>query len=89
MGLERLAEPIAISRVALDGRRSEVRFRETNQGNLIADAVRWQVARLAPDYGVLSPDVAIQNGAAYATTWCCPEVELVNWILSTWLPSPT
>ena len=62
MGLEKLADPIASNQVALDGRRSEVRFRETNQGNLMTDALRWQVARLAPDYGVLPPDVAFQNG---------------------------
>ena len=62
VGLEDLANAIASSQVALDGRRSEVRFRETNLGNLMTDALRWQVARLAPDYGVLSPEVAIQNG---------------------------
>jgi 5'-nucleotidase len=53
---------IAISQVDLEGRRSEVRSRETNQGNLMADALHWQANQLAAEYGVSSPDVAIQNG---------------------------
>ena len=50
------------SRIDLDGRRSEVRSRETNQGNLIADALLWQAARLVGNFGVAAPDVALQNG---------------------------
>ena len=61
-GLEDLARPIASSEVDLDGRKSEVRYRETNQGNLMADALLWQAGRLALDYGADLPDVAIQNG---------------------------
>ena len=38
-GLDDLAQPIANSQVDLDGRRSEVRSRETNLGNLMADAL--------------------------------------------------
>ncbi len=40
-GLDDLAQPIAESQVELDGRRSEVRSGETNQGNLMADALLW------------------------------------------------
>lgn len=61
-GLDELAQPIADSQVDLDVRRSEVRTRETNLGNLMADALLWQAARLALDYGAALPDVAIQNG---------------------------
>ena len=61
-GLDDLAEPIADSQVDLEGRRSELRSRETNLGNLMADALRWQVGRLAADWGARPPDVAIQNG---------------------------
>ena len=75
-GFVSLADPIAISQVALDGRRSEVRFRETNQGNLMTDALRWQAARLAPDYGALSPDVAIQNGGGIRNDLILPEGEI-------------
>ena len=60
--LNDLAQPFADSQVALDSRRSEVRSRETNLGNLMADALLRQAARLAPDYGAAVPDVAIQNG---------------------------
>ena len=60
--LEELKRPIATSQVDLEGRRSEVRSRETNQGNLMADALRWQASRMAADYDVVPPDVAFQNG---------------------------
>jgi 5'-nucleotidase len=60
--IDDLRRPIGISQVDLEGHRSEVRSRETNQGNLMADALRWQAGRMAADYGVSSPDVAIQNG---------------------------
>ena len=60
--LEDLPQSVAISQVDLEGRRSEVRSRETNQGNLMADALRWQAGRMVVDYGVSSADVAIQNG---------------------------
>jgi len=60
--LEGLPQSVAISQVDLEGRRSEVRSRETNQGNLMADALRWQASRMEADYGVSSADVAIQNG---------------------------
>ena len=60
--IEDLTRPIATSQVDLEGRRSEVRSRETNQGNLMADALHWQAGRMAADYGASPPDVAIQNG---------------------------
>ncbi|MEN8375990.1 MAG: 5'-nucleotidase C-terminal domain-containing protein [Gemmatimonadota bacterium] len=53
---------IGTSEVDLDGRRSEVRTRETNQGNLIADALLWQAQQLAASFGAPAPDVALQNG---------------------------
>jgi 2',3'-cyclic-nucleotide 2'-phosphodiesterase (5'-nucleotidase family) len=57
---------IGTSEVALEGRRGPtppgVRTAETNLGNLLADALRWQAARLAPDFGAPTPDVALQNG---------------------------
>jgi 5'-nucleotidase len=56
------ANIIATSEVDLDGRRNAVRSVETNEGNLIADALRWQADQLAAEFGVPSPDVALQNG---------------------------
>jgi 5'-nucleotidase len=56
------ANVIGESEVALDGRRSQVRSVETNEGNLVADALLWQAKELADDFGVPEPDVALQNG---------------------------
>lgn len=58
-----LAENIlAITEVALNGIRQEVRTRETNQGNLIADALLWQAVQLAGEFNANTPQVALQNG---------------------------
>jgi 5'-nucleotidase len=46
----------------LDGRRSQVRSVETNEGDLIADSLLWQAEQLAPAFGAPAPDVALQNG---------------------------
>ncbi len=57
------ANVIATSQVDLEGRRDPgVRTQETNLGNLLADALRWQGEELAAGFGVAAPDVALQNG---------------------------
>jgi len=56
------AKVIGFSEVDLDGRRILIRSSETNEGNLIADSLRWQAEQLAASYGVPSPDVALMNG---------------------------
>lgn len=60
------ANIIGVSDVALDGRRNSVRTRQTNQGTLVADALRWQAEQLdAADDSVLNdqnPLVGLQNG---------------------------
>jgi 5'-nucleotidase len=56
------ANIIATSEVDLDGLRNSVRSKETNEGNLIADALLWQARQLAAGFGVPEPDVALQNG---------------------------
>ncbi|MEM6263377.1 MAG: 5'-nucleotidase C-terminal domain-containing protein [Bacteroidota bacterium] len=48
--------------VDLDGTRGSIRSVETNQGNLIADGFLWQGRRLASNFGVPAPDVALANG---------------------------
>jgi 5'-nucleotidase/UDP-sugar diphosphatase len=53
---------LATSEVDLDGLRLSVRYQETNEGNLIADALLWQATQLAASYGVATPDVAMLNG---------------------------
>lgn len=56
------ANVIATSEVNLDGLRSGVRGGETNEGNLIADALLSEATRLADAFGVPTPQVALQNG---------------------------
>ncbi|HYZ98049.1 MAG TPA: bifunctional metallophosphatase/5'-nucleotidase [Acidimicrobiales bacterium] len=53
---------IGTSEVALDGTRVNIRTTETNEGNLIADALLSQATELAPGEGQPVPDVALQNG---------------------------
>jgi 2',3'-cyclic-nucleotide 2'-phosphodiesterase (5'-nucleotidase family) len=53
---------IAQTEVPLDGLRNSVRTRETNEGNLVADALLAEATRLAPDFGAPVPQVALQNG---------------------------
>ena len=60
---ELAATPVGTTEVPLNGRRSPgIRTHETNQGNLLADALLWNGQRLAADFGVAEPVVAIQNG---------------------------
>ena len=54
--------PVGIAEVPLDGQRRSVRSQETNQGNLIADALLWQANVLADRYSVPAAHVALQNG---------------------------
>lgn len=60
------ANIIGTSQVALEGRRGPtppgVRTAETNLGNLMADALRWQANQLAGNFGIEPADVALQNG---------------------------
>jgi 2',3'-cyclic-nucleotide 2'-phosphodiesterase (5'-nucleotidase family) len=53
---------IAQTEVPLDGLRTSVRTTETNEGNLVADALLSEATRLAPGFGAPTPDVALQNG---------------------------
>ncbi len=53
---------IGTSEVDLNGVRGNVRTKETNEGNLIADSLWWQAEQLAAEFGVSVPDVALQNG---------------------------
>ena len=53
---------LAYSEVELDGIRSHVRGQETNQGNLIADALLYVARRDAAAFGLPMADIAFQNG---------------------------
>ncbi len=56
------ATVIGVSQVNLEGRRNPIRTRETNQGNLLADALLAEARRLAPNFSQPTPVVALQNG---------------------------
>ena len=56
------ANIIGTSEVPLDAVKANIRTKETNEGNLIADALFWQANQLAASFGVNPPDVALQNG---------------------------
>jgi 5'-nucleotidase len=56
------ATVVATTEVALDGLRNSIRTKETNEGNLIADAMLWQARKLADQFNVTAPMVALQNG---------------------------
>lgn len=54
--------PVGTTEVPLDGQRRAVRTGETNQGNLIADALLWQANAMAERFGTVAAHVAILNG---------------------------
>ncbi len=66
------ANVIGVSEVDLDGLRNSVRNFETNEGNLIADALKWQAEQLAASFGVQEPDVALQNGGGIRNNTIIP-----------------
>ena len=80
------AEVIGTSEVELDGRRSGVRTRSTNEGNLMADALRAAGAHLAGSFGIAAPDVAIQNGGGIRNDSVIPAGEITTGI--TWDIAP-
>ena len=59
------ATVVATSEVALDGRTGVIRTRETNLGNLMADAALWQAQQIAPAFGVSQPTIAILNAGGF------------------------
>ncbi|MDX1578240.1 MAG: 5'-nucleotidase C-terminal domain-containing protein, partial [Gemmatimonadota bacterium] len=88
-GLAALASNvIGTTQVPLDGRRSEVRSRETNEGNLIADALLWQADQLAASFGVAAPDVALQNGGGIRNDAIIPAGDITELETFNILPFP-
>ena len=64
---------LAQSEVPLEGRRSPgVRDRETNLGNLLADALRYSGTKRAAEFGVTAPQVALQNGGGIRNNTLIP-----------------
>ena len=69
---ELAATVIGTSQVDLDGLRTSVRSMESNEGNLIADSLKWQAEQLATAFGVPAPDVALQNGGGIRNNTIIP-----------------
>ncbi|MDE0168876.1 MAG: 5'-nucleotidase C-terminal domain-containing protein [bacterium] len=80
------AEVIGTSEVALDGRRPQIRIMATNEGNLMADALRAAAANLADEFGTPVPDVAIQNGGGIRNSSLIPPGEIT--VGTTWDIAP-
>ena len=80
------AEVIGTSEVALDGRRPEIRIMATNEGNLMADALRAAATNLAEEFGSPVPDVAIQNGGGIRNASLIPPGEIT--VGTTWDIAP-
>ena len=79
---------IGTSEVDLDGTRSGVRSMETNEGNLIADALRWQATQLATEFGVPVPDVALQNGGGIRNDSIIPVGDITELDTFSMVPFP-
>lgn len=63
---------IARSGVALDGIRTNVRSKETNAGNLVADALLSEARRLSGNLGVKAPAIALTNGGSIRNNTIIP-----------------
>jgi len=58
------ANVIGVSKVDLDGKSEHVRSRETNLGNLVADAVFWSSSKNSTPFKADKPTVAMINSGA-------------------------
>ena len=80
------SEVIGTSEVPLEGRRPQIRVMATNEGNLMADALRAAATNLAGDFGSPVPDVAIQNGGGIRNASLIPPGEIT--VGTTWDIAP-
>ncbi len=69
---------IATSQVDLNGVRADIRTKETNQGNLIADAFLWEATKAAPGLGLKTPQVAFANGGGIRNDSVVPAGDLTE-----------
>ncbi len=67
---------VATSQVGLNGVRNDVRTRETNVGNLLADAHLAAARAQAGEFGVPEPQVALQNGGGIRNDSVIPAGEV-------------
>lgn len=74
------------SQVDLNGERTAVRTTETNEGNLVADALLFQATESADDFGAPTPDIAIQNGGGIRNNSVIPAGEITEFTTFSILP---
>ena len=79
---------VAVSAVDLDGLRDHVRRRETNLGDLVADAVLCEGRRQAGERKVAVPVVAVVNGGGIRSDCVIAKGEVTNMALRNALPFP-
>jgi 2',3'-cyclic-nucleotide 2'-phosphodiesterase (5'-nucleotidase family) len=77
---------IGSTEVPLDGLRSSVRTKETNTGNLVADALLFQARALAKPFGAPTPHVALQNGGGIRNNAMIPVGNITERTLFDTLP---
>ena len=80
------SEAIGTSEVELDGRKPMIRTVATNEGNLMADALRATAINLADDFGSPVPDVGIQNGGGIRNDSVIPPGDIT--VGTTWDIAP-
>ncbi|MGH2750141.1 MAG: bifunctional metallophosphatase/5'-nucleotidase [Actinomycetota bacterium] len=77
---------IAQTEVTLNGVTADVRTKETNAGNLVADSLLWQATKVAGDFGVPEPDIALQNGGGIRNSLVVDPGDITELDTFTWLP---
>ena len=80
------SQVIGVSEVDLDGRRASVRTTASNEGNLLADALRATATNMADAFGSPVPDVAVQNGGGIRNDAVIPAGDIT--IGTTWDIAP-
>jgi 5'-nucleotidase len=83
------ATVVATSEVDLNGERDPgVRTEETNEGNLIADALFAAAEDLAPAFGAPPPDIALQNGGGIRNNTIIPAGDISELDVNAMVPFP-
>jgi 5'-nucleotidase len=69
---------VGSTEVPLNGRRSDIRTRETNLGNLIADALLVRARAAGGEFGIDQVDIGLQNGGGIRNDSVLPAGEVTE-----------
>jgi len=69
---------VGTTEVPLNGRRSDIRTRETNLGNLIADALLVRARAAGGEFGIDGVDIGLQNGGGIRNDSVLPAGEITE-----------